>query len=148
MLDGFKLHRHGIIYPPETHDTVNFGRHMHFYSAFVTWFLKTDIRASAVGIERFEYRPGAGKYSEGVNLHVSALRAGWPTAYLVRPREWKTWFQRYVHKEGAQAFFGTPTPHEADAGGIALYLGCILLPRVQADFERAREMKSQPLFRA
>jgi hypothetical protein len=121
---------------------------MHFYSAFVTYFLKTDVRTNAVGIERFEYRPGSGRHSEGVNLHVSALRSGWPTAFLVRPRDWKTWFHNHVHSAGTQAFFGTPTAHEADAGGIALYLGCILLPRVQADFERARETKSQPLFRA
>lgn len=127
---GFRLYRHGLIYAPEMGDTWSFGRSLRFWESFFHMFMTRDLRVDAWVVERFKNqagRAGLGAASEEINLQIPAMSG--PAARLVRNTDWKAWFKRYVHPEGAPAYFATPTPHEADAAGLALYLGSVLLPR-------------------
>lgn len=127
---GFMLHRHGTLMLPDIGDTASFGRSLKFWEMFFEWFLLKDLRPTAWAVERFTYRPGSqGQGAEDINLRLPGMSG--PGVFLVRNTDWKSWFHRTVKEEGTQSFFRTPTPHEADAAGIALYLGSVLLPRTQ-----------------
>lgn len=127
---GFRLKRHGFIYPPDIGSTANFGSSLRLWASFFEVFLRKDLKPDAFAVERFIKMQGsAGSAAEDVNLRVAHMVA--PDGYLVRNVDWKSWMKRHIHPDGAPAVFKTPTPHEADAAGIALYLGAVLLPRVQ-----------------
>lgn len=126
--DGFKLYRHGFIYPPDIGATGNFGSSLLLWDGFFDQFLRGDLKVDAFAVERFVKMMGsAGSSSEDVNLRVARMVR--PNGFLVRNVDWKSWMKRYGHPDGAPALFKTPTPHEADAAGIAMYLGSVLLPR-------------------
>jgi hypothetical protein len=128
--DGFSLARHGIIYPPDHGDTQTFGSSLRFWEAFFEVFVRFDLEANACAAERFTYRPGgAGAAAEDINLRLPGMASTF--THLVRNTDWKSWFNRHVCADGTHAFFNTPTEHEADASGIALYLGCVILPRAK-----------------
>jgi hypothetical protein len=127
---GFRLHRHGMLYGPELGDTATFGRSLTFWPSFFQHFVYNELGVKAYAAERFTYRPGgAGGASEEINIQIAGM--GGPGGHLVRNTDWKSWFKKHVHADGAPGFFHTPTTHEADAAGIALYLACVLLPRAQ-----------------
>ncbi len=129
---GFSLYRHGLLLLPDLGPIGEFGRSLSFWRSFFEWFVLKDLRPTAWAIERFNYRPGSqGQGSEDINLHIPAMLG--PGVFLVRNTEWKMWFHNNVRSKetgGSHSFFRTPTPHEADAAGIALYLGSVLLPRL------------------
>jgi hypothetical protein len=128
---GFKLYRHGFIYPPDLGSTANFGSSLLLWDAFFENFLRNDLKVDAFAVERFIKMQGsAGSAAEDVNLRVGRMVR--PGGFLVRNVDWKSWMKRHIHEDGAPAVFRTPTPHEADAAGIALYLGSVLLPRLHA----------------
>lgn len=127
-IEGFELYRHGFIYPPDLGATADFGSSLQFWDGFFNVFLRNDLEVKAFAVERFIKMMGsAGSAAEDVNLRVSRMVG--PDGFLVRNVDWKSWMKRNVHPDGAEAVFKTPTPHEADAAGIALYLGSVLLPR-------------------
>ena len=122
---GFELERHGLLYPPDLGDTKSFGMSLRLWDSFFWAFVRGDLQPMAMGIERFTYRPGGtGGGSEDINLRLPAMMGH--SSYLIRNTEWKSWFKRNVHKEGSEEYFGLPTPHEADAAGIALYTASVL----------------------
>lgn len=126
--DGFSLHRHGVLYPPDLGSTFQFGHSLRYWEWLFDVFVTYDLNPSACAAERFTYRPGGqGGASEDVNLRLPGMYA--PLMHMVRNTDWKTWFHRYVCADGTLSFFGTPTQHEADAAGIAMYLGGVILPR-------------------
>jgi hypothetical protein len=127
---GFHLHRHGFLFPPELGSTYEFGSTLNKWSNIFSWFVVKDLNADAWAAERFVYRPGGqGSGAEDICLRLGAM--GVPSdGHMVRNTDWKSWFKRSVSPNGTQAFFCTPTEHEADAAGIALYLGSIILPRM------------------
>ena len=143
---GFSLYRHGIATTPDLGETEVFGTSLVHWQFFFEWFVLKDLRPTAWAIERFTYRPGSqGSSSEDINLQIPAMNG--PGAFLVRNTEWKNWFHSTVKEKedgGTHSFFHTPTPHEADAAGIALYLGSVLLPRVQRF--RADSVPRKPTF--
>ena len=128
---GFSLYRHGLLTTQDLGETEVFGTSLGHWHHFFEWFVLKDIRPTAWAVERFTYRPGSqGSSSEDINLQIPAMTG--PGAFLVRNTEWKTYFHSNVlskEEGGTHRFFGTPTSHEADACGIALYLGAVLLPR-------------------
>lgn len=125
---GFTLYRHGLLYPPDIGDTSTFGTSLPFWTGFFWTFVSRDLKPVAFGVERFVYRPGGqGSGSEDINLRIPGMVG--PNAHLIRNTEWKSWFKRNVDADGSAHFFGTPTDHEADAAGIALYTASVLLPR-------------------
>jgi hypothetical protein len=126
--DGYIVERHGMMYPPEIGDTFSFGRGLTLWSGFFLTFLREDLQADAAAAERFvKMKGGAGASAEDINLRIAGMVS--PGTWLVRNVDWKTWFKRNVHPEGAPAFFSMPTEHEADAAGIAFYLASVVLPR-------------------
>ena len=126
--DGYCVERHGMMYPPEIGDTFNFGRGLTLWSGFFQTFVRDDLQADASAVERFvKMKGGMGASAEDINLRVAHM-AG-PGVWLVRNVDWKAWFKRAVHPEGAPAFFSMPTEHECDAAGIAYYLASVVLPR-------------------
>jgi hypothetical protein len=128
---GFRLYRHGFIYPPDLGSTAAFGSSLLFWDGFFETFLRGDLRPDAFAVERFIKMQGsAGSAAEDVNLRVARMVR--PDGFLVRNVDWKSWMKKKIHPEGAPAVFKTPTPHEADAAGIALYLGSVILPRLAA----------------
>jgi hypothetical protein len=139
---GFSLYRHGLLYPPALGSTKAFGQSLKMWEWFFWMFIEKDLMPLATATERFTYRRGGGgQGAEDINLRLPAMTG--PSSFLVRNVEWKSWFHKQVHAKkdgGARAYFGTPTDHEADAAGIALYLGTVILPgmisaksRVQKD---------------
>lgn len=127
---GWKLYRHGFIYPPELGNTASFGSGLLLWGGFFDHFVKKDLCANYCATERFIKMQGAaGSGAEDINLRVSQMAR--PGMSFVRNVDWKSWFKRTIHKDGAPAVFKTPTEHEADAAGIALYLGSVLLPRMK-----------------
>lgn len=129
---GYCLHRHGTIRMPDVGDTLHFAQSVRWWAHFIEWFIMRDVQPIAWAVERFTYRPGSqGQASEEINLHIAGLMPG-AGAFAVRNTDWKRWFFANV-AESTQAFFRTPTEHEADAAGIAMYLGCVLLPRVRGN---------------
>lgn len=125
---GFKLKRHGFMYPPGLGGTTSFGSSLRLWGGFFEHFLRKDLKVDAYAVERFIKMQGsAGSAAEDVNLRVAHMTG--PDGFLVRNVDWKSWMKRHIHPDGAPAVFKTPTPHEADAAGIALYLGAVLLPR-------------------
>lgn len=127
--EGWTLARHGFIYPPDLGSTSNFGSSLMLWDGFFDIFVREDLQASYFAVERFIKMQGsAGSAAEDVNLRVARMVR--PNGFLVRNVDWKSWMKRMVHPEGAPAVFKTPTPHEADAAGIAFYLGSVLLPRL------------------
>jgi hypothetical protein len=143
---GFLLYRHGLLMTPNLGDNSIFGTSLGFWASFFEWFVLKDLRPTAWAVERFTYRPGSqGGAAEDVNLQIPGMNG--PGAFLVRNTDWKTWFHNNVRSKeagGTQSFFHTPTQHEADACGIALYLGSVLLPRVQRF--RSETMVPMPTF--
>jgi hypothetical protein len=131
--DGFVLHRHGLLFPPDLGETSIYGTSLLLWAFFFEWFVLNDIRPTAWAVERFTYRPGSeGASSEDINIRLPGMTG--PGAFLVRNTDWKSWFHDNVKAKedgGTHSFFHTPTPHEADAAGMALYLGSVLLPRVE-----------------
>jgi len=129
---GFLLHRHGLLYPPDLGSTKLFGASLRMWESFFWTFVYRDLKPTAMAAERFTYRPGGqGASAEDINLRLPAM-AG-PNTFYFRNTEWKNWLHRNVcpkDQGGALSFFGTPTPHEADAAGIALYLGSVVLPEL------------------
>lgn len=120
----WSLSRHGLIYPPPLGNTKSFGHTTRMWSYMFDVFMEYDLDVSAFGIERFVYTPGGrGSGSEDINLRLPGMsRVG---SHLIRNVDWKVWFKKNVNSEGAYEHFGTPTPHEADAAGIALYTACV-----------------------
>ena len=125
---GFSLYRHGLIYDQPIGDTLNFGGSLNAWRGFLDVFKALDLKPTACAAERFVYRPGSqGQSAEEINLRLSAMKD--ENTFLVRNTDWKSWFKRSVNKNGSLAHFRTPTEHEADAAGIALYLGSVVLPK-------------------
>ena len=125
---GFSLFRHGLLYPPDLGNTSPFGSSLPSWSTFFQTFINHDLKPHAMGVERFVYRPGGqGAGAEDINLRIPAMVG--PSTFLIRNVEWKSYFKRHVWADGPEAYFGTPTPHEADAAGIALYTASVLFPR-------------------
>jgi len=125
---GFQLHRHGLLYPPDLGSTKNFGHTLTYWSHFFWMFLTLDLKPHGYGVERFVYRPGGqGAGAEDINLRLAGMMS--PAGFLVRNTDWKTWFKRNVDSEGSLHYFRTPTEHEADAAGIALYTASVLWGR-------------------
>lgn len=141
---GFSLYRHGLLTTPDLGETEVFGTSLGHWHHFFEWFVLKDVRPTAWAVERFTYRPGSqGSSSEDINIQIPAMTG--PGAFLVRNTEWKTYFHNNVlSKEngGTQGFFHTPTPHEADACGIALYLGSVLLPRCVEVRSKEQQVRS------
>lgn len=124
--DGFELYRHGLLFPPDIGATKTFGRSLPYWGSFFQVFIEFDLKPHIIGIERFVYRPGGqGQGAEDINLRIPAMID--PRTYLVRNTDWKRYFTKYVCSEGTLPYFGTPTPHEADAAGIAMYLAGMLI---------------------
>lgn len=128
---GFSLYRHGFIYPPDLGSTAHFGSSLLLWDGFFENFLVNDLQPDAFAVERFIKMQGsAGSAAEDVNLRVARMVR--PNGFLVRNVDWKSWMKKKIHPDGAPGVFRTPTPHEADAAGIALYLGSVILPRLAA----------------
>jgi hypothetical protein len=125
---GWEVERHGILYPPLMGNTEYFGSSLDLFRSFFQHFLTHDLDVAAYASERFIKMMGsAGSAAEDVNLLLGQMTG--PNQHMVRNVDWKRWFKAKVHPDGAPAFFATPTEHEADASGIGLYLGAVLLPR-------------------
>lgn len=128
-VDGWSLVRHGTLYPPDLGDTANYGQCLRFFSWFFEWFVINDMDVDYYGAERFiKMKGGAGTASEDINMYLGQMVL--PHSRNVRNTDWKSWFKRHVHPDGAPAFFSTPTSHEADASGIALYTAQVLVGRL------------------
>lgn len=134
--NGYMVDRHGIIYPPDLGDTSSFGRSLSLWAGFFQIFLQQDLKPSAWAIERFvKMKGGAGAAAEDINLRIPGMTG--PNGYLVRNVDWKVWFKKHVHPEGAPAYFRMPTEHEADAAGLAYYLASVILPRARLFLPRS-----------
>ena len=129
--DGFSLYRHGMIELGDIGTTATFGSSLGLWGWFFELFVRRDLRPCAVGIERFTYRPGStGQISEEVSLHIGRILG--PGVYAVRNTDWKGWAKRNLGvTELLSEYFHTPSEHEADAAGIALYTASVVLPRQQ-----------------
>jgi hypothetical protein len=125
--DGFQLYRHGFLFPPT--DVKPFGSYLPLYSWFSQAFIQKDLMVSMIVAERFTYRPGStGQGAEDINLLLGGLLLADVRVNLVRNTDWKSWFKRSFSKE-SQEYFQTPTPHEGDAAGLALYGASVLWSR-------------------
>lgn len=127
--DAWELERHGILYPPDMGTTAMFGNNLGLFRSFFQHFVQHDLEVGVYAAERFIKMMGnAGNASEDVNLLLGQMQG--TSSHFVRNVDWKTWFKKKVHAEGAPAFFCLPTDHEGDAAGIGMYLGSVIMPRL------------------
>jgi hypothetical protein len=117
--DEIVLLRYGFIELPDIGDTKHFGTNLLVWRHFFEWFVRFDVRPDVICAERFTYRPGTGQAAEEINLFLAQM-AGLNT-HFVRNTDWKGWLKKTIKTDNWQKYFGTPTPHEADAIGLAAY---------------------------
>jgi hypothetical protein len=118
------LDRSGFIFLPKLGKDEWFGTQLPLLKSQLETLLLRELKADIVAAERFTYRPGGGGgISEIINLQLGCLAHVWPSIYLVRNAEWKTWLRRTLNRNSDQVFL-TSSQHESDAAGIALYAAC------------------------
>lgn len=130
----WRLRRCGFVRLPTKPSNFCYGLDLQPISQTLDVLVNFEIRATFTAAERYTHRPGAG----GAKAELINLRLGSVTrdsgGFLVRNTDWKNWLKS-TEEDGkgkdateiARSRFLTSSPHEADATGIALYTGCVLL---------------------
>lgn len=122
--EEFVPYAFGTIHCPDIGPTKDFGQLFQFRCLFETFVFQdlADMGVKHAIAERFVYqgRMGHGQSAEEINLRLATMKSVLPNLYMVRNTDWKTWFRRITGMD-APDFYRTVTPHQGDAGGIALY---------------------------
>jgi hypothetical protein len=115
----------GMLWAPDIGDTQHYGQLFLFRCLFEQLVEHTEKEHSAVHWigERFVHQGsiGHGQSSEEINLRLATMKSVMPYMYMVRNTDWKTWFKRNSGDRTTDRVFVVPTPHQADAAGIACY---------------------------